>query len=107
MNNIELKEYFETQEETYKKIEDEGVIMSIGDGIVKACGLRSVTSGEMVIMGAKGMILNLEHDRLGIVVGNDKGLKKGNFVIRSFYIMEIDSLESSQWSFNRYFLCIL
>ena len=89
----QVKNFFETQEETYKRIEDEGIIMSIGDGIVKACGLRSVTSGEMVIMGAKsvkGMALNLEHDRVGIVVfGNDRDLKEGDFVIRSFSIMEI------------------
>jgi proton translocating ATP synthase F1 alpha subunit len=67
--------------------------MSIGDGIVKACGLRSVTAGEMVIMGAKnikGMALNLEHDRVGIVVfGNDRDLKEGDFIVRSFSIMEI------------------
>ena len=36
----QVKRFFETQEETYKKIEDEGVIMSIGDGIVKACGFK-------------------------------------------------------------------
>ena len=50
----QVKLFFEVQAETYKRIEDEGVIMSIGDGIVKACGLRGVTAGEMVIMGAKG-----------------------------------------------------
>jgi len=89
----QIKNFFDSQEETYKQIEDEGVIISIGDGIVKACGLRSVTAGEMVIMGAKnvkGMALNLEHDRVGIVVfGNDRDLKEGDFIIRSFSIMEI------------------
>ena len=89
----QIKEYFNTQEEIYKAIEDEGIIISIGDGIVKACGLRSVTAGEMVIMGTKavkGMALNLEHDSVGIVVfGNDRDLKEGDFIIRSFSIMEI------------------
>ena len=50
----QVKLFFEVQAETYKRIEDEGVIMSIGDGIVKACGL-SITAGEMVIMGSKGV----------------------------------------------------
>ena len=89
----QVKLFFEVQAETYKRIEDEGVIMSIGDGIVKACGLRGVTAGEMVIMGAKGvkgMALNLEHGTVGIVVfGNDRDLKEGDFVVRSFSIMEI------------------
>jgi proton translocating ATP synthase F1 alpha subunit len=74
-------------------MQDEGVIVSIGDGIVKACGLRSVTAGEMVVMGSKavkGMALNLEQDKVGIVVfGNDRDLKEGDFIVRSFSIMEI------------------
>jgi proton translocating ATP synthase F1 alpha subunit len=93
MQMDQIKNFFESQEESYKRIADEGVIMSIGDGIVKACGLRKVTAGEMVIMGAKGikgMALNLEQDRVGIVVfGNDRDLKEGDFIIRSFSIMEI------------------
>lgn len=93
MSLVDVRSFFEAQEQTYKRIEDEGVIMSIGDGIVKACGLRNVTAGEMVIMGnkaIKGMALNLEHDRVGIVVfGNDRDLKEGDFIVRSFSIMEI------------------
>ena len=57
----QIKDFFQSQKEMYRNIESEGVIMSIGDGIVKACGLRSVTAGEMVIMGSKsvkGMPLN-------------------------------------------------
>jgi len=52
--------------------------MRIGDGIVKACGLRSVTAGEMVMMGptsVKGMALNLEHDGVGIVVFGNRIVK--------------------------------
>jgi proton translocating ATP synthase F1 alpha subunit len=93
MQLTQIKEFFQSQKETYRNIEAEGVIMSIGDGIVKACGLRSVTAGEMVIMGPKnikGMALNLEQDRVGIVVfGNDRDLKQGDFIIRSFSIMRI------------------
>lgn len=89
----QIKDFFKSQKEMYRNIESEGVIMSIGDGIVKACGLRSVTAGEMVIMGSKsvkGMALNLEHDRVGIVVfGNDRDLKEGDFIVRSFSIMKI------------------
>jgi F-type H+-transporting ATPase subunit alpha len=42
--------------------------------------------------GVKGMALNLEHDRVGIVVfGNDRDLKEGDFIVRSYSIMEIGS----------------
>ena len=55
------KKFHDIPKELYRNIESEGVMMRIGDGIVKACGLRSVTAGEMVIMGSKsvkGMPLN-------------------------------------------------
>jgi proton translocating ATP synthase F1 alpha subunit len=85
--------FFQSKEVAYDLVGDEGIIISIGDGIVKACGLRSVTAGEMVVMGEKGirgMALNLEHDRVGIVVfGNDRDLKEGDYIMRSFTIMEI------------------
>jgi len=93
MQTDSIKLFFESQKDIYSRIDHEGVIMSIGDGIVKACGLRSVTAGEMVVMGCKsvkGMALNLEHDRVGIVVfGNDRDLKAGDFIVRSFSIMEL------------------
>jgi F-type H+-transporting ATPase subunit alpha len=77
----------------YKEMNHEGVIISIGDGIVKARGLQKVTAGEMVIMGdaqVKGMALNLERKEVGIVVfGSDRDLKQGDNIIRSFNIMQI------------------
>jgi F-type H+-transporting ATPase subunit alpha len=77
----------------YKEMKHEGVIISIGDGIVKARGLQKVTAGEMVIMGdaqVKGMALNLERKEVGIVVfGSDRDLKQGDSIIRSFNIMQI------------------
>jgi len=71
MELVRIQDFFSSQKALYRNIESEGVIMRIGDGIVKACGLRSVTAGEMVMMGpksVKGMALNLEHDGVGRVV---------------------------------------
>jgi len=77
----------------YEEMNHEGVIVNIGDGIVKASGLQKVTAGEMVIMGdaqVKGMALNLERKEVGIVVfGSDRDLKQGDNIIRSFNIMQI------------------
>jgi F-type H+-transporting ATPase subunit alpha len=87
------KNFLMSLEKIYNNIKDEGVILSIGDGIVKASGLRNVTAGEMVVMGnysVKGMALNLEHDLVGIVVfGNDRDLKSGDSILRSFSIMDV------------------
>jgi len=87
--------FFQSKEVAYDLVGDEGIIISIRDGIVKACGLRSVTAGEMVVMGEKGirgMALNLEHDRVGIVIlGTGRDLKEGDYIMRSFTIMEIAS----------------
>ena len=67
---LQEKNFLTSLETIYSNIKDEGVILSIGDGIVKASGLRNVT-GEMVVMGSnysvKGMALNLKHDILGFV----------------------------------------
>lgn len=77
----------------YKEMDHEGVVKSVGDGIVKAQGLQKVTAGEMVIMGdaqVKGMALNLERTEVGIVIfGSDRDLKQGDNIIRSFNIMQI------------------
>ena len=62
---LQEKNFLTSLETIYSNIKDEGVILSIGDGIVKASGLRNVIAGEMVVMG---MALNLEHDLVGIVV---------------------------------------
>jgi F-type H+-transporting ATPase subunit alpha len=47
----------------------------------------------MVSLGAlnvKGMILSLQHNTVGIVIfGNDRQLKQGEIVSRSFQIMNI------------------
>ena len=41
-----------------------GYVVSVADGVVKACGLDGVTMGEKVIFnnGVYGIVLNLEQD---------------------------------------------
>jgi proton translocating ATP synthase F1 alpha subunit len=77
----------------YTNILEQGKILSIKDGVAKVSGLLGVQAGEMVQLGLaniKGMVLSLEHAIVGIVIfGNDRNLKQGDIVSRSFLIMNI------------------
>ena len=59
---------------------DKGTVLSVGDGIATVYGLNNVQAGEMVDFhgGIKGMALNLENNKVGIVIfGDDKIIKEG------------------------------
>jgi F-type H+-transporting ATPase subunit alpha len=77
----------------YEEALDSGVVLSVKDGIAQVSGLFGVLSGEMVFLGSlkiKGMVLSLGYKSVGIVIfGNDKLLKQGNKVYRTFVIMNI------------------
>lgn len=72
---------------------DTGKIINIKDGIARVSGLFGVRSGEMVYLGKskmQGMVLSLEYSTVSVVVfGNDTALKQGDFVYRTFVIMNI------------------
>ena len=70
---------------------DRGIVLSIGDGIANVHGLDSVQAGEMVDFrfGVKGMALNLEKDKVGVVIfGSDKSIKEGTLVKRTNSIVD-------------------
>ena len=55
-----------------------GQVLSVGDGIAQVYGLNTVQAGEMVEfrLGVKGMALNLENNRVGVVIfGDDRKIK--------------------------------
>ena len=71
---------------------DKGSVLSVGDGIATVYGLNNVQAGEMVDFqgGIKGMALNLENNKVGIVIfGDDKAIKEGNLVKRSNTIVDV------------------
>jgi proton translocating ATP synthase F1 alpha subunit len=73
-------------------VEEVGKVVSVGDGIARCYGLKSVQAGEMVEFsaGIKGMALNLEADNVGIVVfGNDILIKEGDSVKRTGSIVDV------------------
>ncbi len=66
--------------------EEEGVVLTVGDGIVLAEGLRSVVYGEIVIFesGVKGMVQDLRPDCVGIILfGDDTDITEGSRVRRT------------------------
>jgi len=60
-----------------------GVVTSVGDGIAQIMGLENVKAGEIVVFenGSKGMALNLEKDRVGVVLfSKDEQIFEGQLV---------------------------
>jgi F-type H+-transporting ATPase subunit alpha len=73
-----------------------GVVISVADGIVGVRGLTDVCYGEMVTFcgstkeALTGMVLNLEVDRVGVVVlGEDYHIFPGDYVCRNFVLMSV------------------
>jgi F-type H+-transporting ATPase subunit alpha len=71
---------------------DRGVVLTVGDGIANVYGLDNVQAGEMVDFrfGVKGMALNLEKNKVGVVIfGNDRLVKEGSLVKRTNSIVDV------------------
>lgn len=73
-------------------VSEVGTILTIGDGVARAFGLKNVLAGELVEFenGVKGMVLNLETNNVGIaVLGDDTGIKEGSTVKRTETIVKV------------------
>ncbi len=69
-----------------------GRVISVGDGIARVFGLRSVMAGELVEFanGIMGMALNLEEDNVGVAVfGDVTDIKEGEEVRRTEKVVSI------------------
>jgi len=86
-----LRKQLSTFEQT-AQVSEVGTVLSVGDGIARACGLSNVMAGETVEFagGLAGMALNLEEDNVGIAVfGDDSGVKEGDTVRRTGRIVSV------------------
>ena len=66
--------------------EEEGRVLTVGDGIVIADGPANAVYGEIVIFesGVKGMVQDLRPDSVGIILfGDDSSVREGNLVRRT------------------------
>eukprot|EP00195_Chlamydomonas_chlamydogama_P015240 CAMPEP_0202891444 /NCGR_PEP_ID=MMETSP1392-20130828/1487_1 /ASSEMBLY_ACC=CAM_ASM_000868 /TAXON_ID=225041 /ORGANISM="Chlamydomonas chlamydogama, Strain SAG 11-48b" /LENGTH=576 /DNA_ID=CAMNT_0049575191 /DNA_START=182 /DNA_END=1912 /DNA_ORIENTATION=- len=69
-----------------------GRVLSVGDGIARVYGLKSVQAGELVCFdsGVKGMALNLQADHVGVVIfGQDHAIHQGDLVYRTGQIVNV------------------
>lgn len=72
---------------------EEGKVISVGDGIITASGLQNVMLNEIVQFsnGTNGLVLNLEEDIVGIVsLGSYENIKEGSIVKKTNRISEIN-----------------
>ena len=60
-----------------------GTVQHIGDGVATLTGLRGASTDELVIFstGTQGLILNLDHDRVDVILlGPEEGIQGGDLV---------------------------
>jgi len=78
--------------ETRLQVDEVGTVLTIGDGVARAFGLKNVMVGELVEFetGTFGMVLNLEANNVGIaVLGDDPKIKEGSNVKRTGEIVQV------------------
>lgn len=66
--------------------EEEGTVLTVGDGIVTADGLDDVEYGEIVVFesGVRGMVQDIRKDTIGIILfGDDTDVTEGSRVRRT------------------------
>jgi len=88
-NNIEMEmemeeNLYELDEQLNFEAETVGEILSVQDGVAFVAGLENVRVGELVEFVDKqlfGMALNLDRERVGVIVfGDDSVISQGDFV---------------------------
>jgi F-type H+-transporting ATPase subunit alpha len=79
-----FKKVIKTSIEKFSSYSYRGRVIKIADGIATVAGLYKIQSGEMVEFlpsQIKGMALNLEKEKVGIVIfGNDREIKENDVV---------------------------
>jgi F-type H+-transporting ATPase subunit alpha len=73
-------------------VAETGTVLTSGDGIARVYGLEGVMAGELVEFAGNvfGLVLNLEHDNVGVaVLGDATGVKEGDSVKRTGRIADV------------------
>ncbi|MDX2029605.1 MAG: F0F1 ATP synthase subunit alpha [Blastocatellia bacterium] len=75
-------------------IAEVGTVIKVGDGIAEIHGLEKVMAGELLQFekGASGLALNLEEDKVGVVLlGDYTNIQEGDIVKRTNTIISVPS----------------
>jgi F-type H+-transporting ATPase subunit alpha len=78
--------------ETGVTVTEVGTVIKVGDGIAEVHGLEKVMAGELLDFPheVRGLALNLEEDKVGVVLfGEFQKIKEGDVVRRTGRIMEV------------------
>lgn len=100
LKSDEIRSLLKQQIQQYEKtleVSEWGKVISVGDGVCRAYGLKNVMAGEMVSFssGEKALALNLERDSVSLVLlGEDQGIREGEEVRRTGNILQIPVGES-------------
>ncbi len=86
-----IKERLSTWRET-ARLEEEGAVLQVGDGIARVYGLANAMAGELLELphGVVGMVLNLEKENVGcVLLGADHLIREGDPVKRTGKVMSV------------------
>jgi F-type H+/Na+-transporting ATPase subunit alpha len=73
-------------------VAETGTVLATGDGIARVHGLEGAMAGELVEFDEQvyGLVLNLEHDNVGVaVLGDPRAIKEGSPVRRTQRIADV------------------
>ena len=88
-------EFFITMSNIPRNLIEEGVVISVGDGIAAVAGLSKVKAGELIrihnsIQSLDAMVLSLGKDVvLAVIFGDDRDVLQGNIASRTHSIVEV------------------
>ena len=78
------------------QLEEVGVVLTVGDGVVRIYGLNNVTENELIEFenGVMAVAMNLEEDNVGaVLLGPSVGIKEGQSVKRTGKVASIEVSE--------------
>src|SRR5436853_6702022 len=78
--------------ETGVTVSEVGTVIKVGDGIAEIHGLEKVMVGELLEFHheVRGLVLNLEEDKVGtVLLGDFQKIKEGDLVKRTGRIMKV------------------
>ncbi|CAL4041882.1 ATP synthase subunit alpha [Buchnera aphidicola (Phyllaphis fagi)] len=95
LNSIEISEIIKeriSKFDVVKQVHNEGIIISVSDGIIRIYGITHVMFGEMILISENqyALALNLERDSVSaVVMGSYLNITEGMRVYSTGHILEI------------------
>ena len=90
----EISSVIKEQIERYSSelnVSDVGTVIQVADGIARVHGLENAMQGELLEFPSEvyGMVLNLEEDNVGVLLGDQKNINEGDTVKTTGRVVEV------------------